>query len=248
MVLPDDADYASIPVPTTVHARPQLSSARILFSCRPLAGHYEPLLPLAAAAKAAGHAVAFASGDPFVDRARAAGFEAFRAGRGEEFRAEWTPRFPGFERLVGDEQRRFFLTEIFANLELVPRAEELERVVDAWAPDVLVHEVAELAAPLVAAARGIPFVDVSYGSLIPFALLRAAGEAAAPHWRARGLEPDPLAGLFRHLYLDTWPPSLQNPEIDASPRCRAASGGRRDVDGRTAGMARSPRQRCPSST
>ena len=157
--------------------------------------------------------MAFATGDPFVERAHAKGFEAFRAGRGEEFRAEWTPRFPGFERLVGDEQRRFFLTEIFANLELVPRADELEHVVDEWAPDVLVHEVAELAAPLVAAARRIPVVDVSYGSLIPLALLRAAGEATAPHWRARGLEPDPLAGLFRHLYLDTWPPSLQNPEI-----------------------------------
>jgi UDP:flavonoid glycosyltransferase YjiC (YdhE family) len=169
---------------------------------------------LAAAAKAAGHAVAFATGDPFVERARAAGFEAFRAGRGDEFRAEWTPRFPGFDLLVGDEQRRFFLTEIFANLELVPRAEDLDRVVDAWAPDLLVHEVAELAAPLVAAERGIPYVDVSYGSLIPFALLRAAGEAAAPHWRARGLEPDPLAGLFRHLYVDTCPPSLQNPEIE----------------------------------
>ena len=106
----------------------------MLFSCRPLAGHYEPLVPLAAAAKAAGHEVAFATGDPYVDRARAAGFEAFRAGRGEDFRAEWAPRFPGFERLVGDEQRRFFLTEIFANLELVPRADDLERVVDEWAP------------------------------------------------------------------------------------------------------------------
>ena len=46
-----------------------------MFSCRPLAGHYEPLVPLAAAARAAGHAVAFATGDPYVDRARAAGFD-----------------------------------------------------------------------------------------------------------------------------------------------------------------------------
>ena len=125
----------------------------MLFSCRPLAGHYEPLVPLAAAARAAGHDVAFATGETCVDRAREAGFEAFRAGRGEDFRAEWAPRFPGFERLVGDEQRRFFLTEIFANLELVPRADELERVIDAWAPDLVVHEVAELAAPLVSVAR-----------------------------------------------------------------------------------------------
>ncbi len=42
-----------------------------------------------------------------------------------------------------------------------------------------------VAAPLVATAHGIPYVDVSYGSLIGSSLLRAAGEAAAPHWRAR---------------------------------------------------------------
>ena len=81
------------------------------------------------------------------------------------------------------------------------------------APDLVVHEVAELAAPLVCTGHGIPYVDVSYGSLVPLALLRAAGEAAAPHWRARGLDPDRLAGLGRHLYVDSCPPSLQNPEI-----------------------------------
>ena len=91
----------------------------------------------------------------------------------------------------------------------------------AWAPDMVVHEVAELAAPLVSAARGIPYVDVSYGSLIPLSLLRAAGEATAPHWRARGLDPDPLAGLFRYLYVDTWPASLQNPEIASLPAVQA---------------------------
>jgi MGT family glycosyltransferase len=56
-------------------------------------------------------------------------------------------------------------------------------------------------------------VDVSYGALIDASLLRSAGEAAAPHWQARGLEPHPFAGLFRHLYVDTCPPSLQSPEI-----------------------------------
>jgi len=73
--------------------------------------------------------------------------------------------------------------------------------------------VAEFAAPLVGTARGIPYVDVSYGSLIGSSLLRATGEAAAPHWKARGLQAHPVAGLFRHLYVDTCPPSLQSPEI-----------------------------------
>ena len=157
--------------------------------------------------------VAFATGEPYDERARRAGFEAFRVGPSQSFRDEWAPRFPGFERLVGDEQRRFFLTEIFANLELEPRAAELQTVVNEWTPQLVVHEVAELAAPLVSSARDIPYVDVSYGRLIPRFLLRATGEAAAPHWRARGLEPHPLAGLFEHLYVNTCPPSLQNSEI-----------------------------------
>ncbi|MGZ4706851.1 MAG: glycosyltransferase [Acidimicrobiales bacterium] len=187
--------------------------ARILFTCRPLSGHFDPLLPLADAVRSAGHVVAFASGDPVVGRAREAGYEAFEAGPPDSIRSEWAPRFPGFTDLVGDEQRRFFFGEIFANIELVPRAEDLEPVMTSWAPDVVLHEMAELAAPLVCTKLDIAYVDVGFGPLVPHAVLRAAGEAAAPHWRAHGLAPHPLAGLFDHLYVDPCPPALQNPEI-----------------------------------
>ncbi len=205
----------------------------MLFTSRPLAGHFEPLVPLAAAARAAGHTVAFATGEPYMSQARRAGFDGFHAGPDEGFRQEWAPRFPGFDQLVGDTQRRFFFTEIFANLELVPRADDLESIVDTWRPDVIVHDVAELAAPLVATAHGIAYVDLSFGALIGSSLLRAAGEAAAPHWRARGLEPHPVAGLFRYLYVDTCPPSLQSPEIAsvaAVQRLRPAAAQTPDVD------------------
>ena len=205
----------------------------MMFTSRPLAGHFEPLVPLAVAARAAGHTVAFATGEPCTSRARQGGFDAFHAGPDEAFRNEWAPRFLGFDQLVGDAQRHFFLTEIFANLELVPRADDLDSIIDIWQPDVIVHEVAELAAPLVAAAHGIPYIDLSYGSLIVSSLLRAAGEAAAPHWRARGLEPHPVAGLFRYLYVDTCPPSLQSSEIRsvaAVQRLRPAAAQRPDVD------------------
>ena len=210
-----------------------MTPIRMLFTSRPLAGHFEPLVPLAVAATAAGHTIAFATGEPYTSRARAAGFDAFQAGSDEGFREEWSPRFPGFDQLVGDAQRHFFLTEIFANLELVPRADDLDSVIDVWQPDVIVHEVAELAAPLVATAHGLPYVDLSYGSLIGSSLLRAAGEAAAPHWRARGLEPHPVAGLFRYLYVDTCPPSLQSAEIGsvaAVQRLRPAAAERPDAD------------------
>ena len=121
--------------------------SRLLFTCRPMFGHYEPLRPLATAARDAGHMVAFATGAPADRWAGHDGFEAFPAGPDEDFRQEWGPRFPGWDRLVGDEQRRFFFTEIFANLELVLRAVDLGHVLDQWEPDLVVHEMAELAAP-----------------------------------------------------------------------------------------------------
>ena len=171
------------------------------------------MVPLAESARDAGHTVGFASGTPIAQRARDAGFLAFEAGPPDTFRAEWAPRFPHFTTLVGDAQREFFFTEIFANLELVPRAADLESIMSEWRPHLVIHEMAELAAPLISTSLGVPYVDVGYGTLIDRALLIAAGTAAAPHWRACGLEPHPLAGLFRHLYIDPCPPTLQNPEI-----------------------------------
>jgi hypothetical protein len=35
---------------------------------------------------------------------------------------------------VGDAQRHFFLTEILANLELVPRADDLDSIIDTGNP------------------------------------------------------------------------------------------------------------------
>ena len=198
----------------------------MLFTCRPLTGHFAPLLPLAHTARAAGHSVAFASGPPVVEQAKAAGFAAFEAGRPAGYRNEWAPLFPGFTQLIGDEQRTFFFTEIFANLELVPRADDLESIVAAWQPNLIVHEMAELAAPLIGTLAGLPYVDVGYGALIPHAVLAAAGSASARHWRDRGLEPHPLAGLFRDLYIDPCPPALQSDEIGqlrAVQRLRPAS-------------------------
>lgn len=66
---------------------------------------------------------------------------------------------------------------------------------------------------MIATALGIPYVDVGYGALIPRELLVAAGTAASVHWAARGLEPHPLGGAYRYLYVDPCPPALQNPEI-----------------------------------
>ena len=55
---------------------------RILFTCRPAYGHLFPLLPLANAARAAGHDVVFGTGEALVPKVRDLGFEVHPAGIG----------------------------------------------------------------------------------------------------------------------------------------------------------------------
>ena len=147
---------------------------RILFTCRPLAGHFEPLRPLATAAVAEGHDVAFATGEPLVATARERGFEVFPAGAPASLRDTWATRVPAPEVLATDAGRTWFFTEVFAGLELEPRAADLASVVASWRPELVVHELAELAGPLVATAAGLPYATAGYGILPSEGVLRAA--------------------------------------------------------------------------
>ncbi len=189
---------------------------RVLFTTRPLAGHVIPTLPLVRALEAAGHEVALASAGAALEHARQAALPCFEAGLSDSAaRGELRRRSARLAELPPHEGRRLFFTEGFGRLELEARLPELERIVGEWRPALLVHDLAELAGPLAAAAAGIPWVDHSYGPAVPRDLLEAGTEAAAPQWRARGLEPRVLGGS---LYVDICPPALQLPGEPRAPR------------------------------
>lgn len=190
---------------------------RALLTCRPLAGHYRPMLPLARALAEAGHEVAFASGEPVAGEAEAEGFTAFRVGLAADTVEPLARRVRDLAASLPPSQiRSFFFTELFVRVELEPRANDLVELVEQWAPHIVVHDIAEFAAPLVATMAGIPYVEHSYGPAIQNDVIRAAGEAAAPWWISHGLAPHPLGGLYRYLYLDVCPPGLQVPEAVTS--------------------------------
>ena len=171
------------------------------------------MLPLARALADAGHDVAFASGEPVAGEAEAEGFTAFRVGPTVDSVEPFARRVRGLAAsLPPSEIRSFVFTELFVRHELEPRTNDLLKIVEQWAPHVVVHDVAEFAAPLVATMVDIPYVEHSYGPAIQNDVIRAAGEAAAPFWSSRGLTPHALGGFYRHLYLDVCPPSLQVPE------------------------------------
>src|SRR5436305_9844040 len=211
---------------------------RVLFSCTGGDGHFLPTVPLATAAGEQGHTVVYATAPDLADRVRRAGFHLLPAGIGiAELERRFAARRAEIQASGVDpvELRVRSFTSRFAETDAPAKVDALHSAAAAWEPDVIVYESADLAAPVVAAALGLPSVNHSFGRTVPAPALRSAAAAAAPLWRARGLEPDPLAGAYRGTYVDICPPSLQDeqppPEVHVQ-RIRPADAGPRDRTGR----------------
>lgn len=197
---------------------------RLLFVSRPGLGHILPLLPIANAARAAGHNVQFATGADLAPVPEAQGFPVDLAGLSE------TPAIKqalAMEKPAPSDIRKFVFTRFFAGAELEPRLRDLEAKCLPNHPDVIVHGIADLSAPVAAAIAKIPLVSAGFGPLLDPAVAEAAGTAAAPAWRARGLVPPRWAGLYRDLYLDPCPPLLQVPAIADLPNVQPLGPGAR---------------------
>jgi UDP:flavonoid glycosyltransferase YjiC (YdhE family) len=87
--------------------------------------------------------------------------------------------------------------------------DDLLALTDRWQPELMVHGTSEFAAAIVAERSGVPHITQGFGSPVPAERLRAAAEFIAPLWRAHGLDVPPYGGVFDHMYLDIYPPSLQ---------------------------------------
>ncbi|MHB8687769.1 MAG: glycosyltransferase [Candidatus Dormibacteraceae bacterium] len=186
-------------------------------SCRPLYGHYAPMVALARAIVEAGHQVRFATAEPLLATIRADGFEAERAGLSAPEIAERRTADPELAAAVSTGMAMAFFSRSFAGFEVPPRFDDMMRIVHDWSPDLLVHEMSEFAGPLVAAVEGMPAVNHSYGPLVEARVMESAGAAAAEHWIAHGLSAPDRGGMYGRLYLDIAPPSLQFPYISTVP-------------------------------
>lgn len=133
--------------------------------------------------------------------------------------------------------------KLFGSIGVPPALADLLPLVRSWRPDLIVNDAAELAAPIAAATIGVPHVTHAFGPRLPEVRVRRGGEEVAPLWEAEGLEPRPYGGVYDHLYLDIYPPSLQPPGGDhvrarqlVRPVAFAGAAGedvRTDITGRT---------------
>jgi UDP:flavonoid glycosyltransferase YjiC (YdhE family) len=182
---------------------------RVLFSSLGLVGHIHPLVPLAAALRTRGHHVRWATGPDGCERVERAGFDAVSAGLSQAERwAQYLRRHPEINELPPQERPEFGFAKLFGEISAPAALADLLPLVRAWRPELVVNDAAELAAPIAAAVIGVPHVTLGFGALRPARRVRRADDEVASLWREERLEPRPYGGLYDHLYLDIYPPSL----------------------------------------
>jgi UDP:flavonoid glycosyltransferase YjiC (YdhE family) len=138
--------------------------------------------------------------------------DAVPAGLTQEERiGEFWRRHPEVKQLPPPERPDVMFSKLFGEVGTPAALPELLRLARSWEPELVVHDAAELAAPIAAAAIGVPHAAHAFGALLPEIRVLRAAEEVAPLWRAEGLEPRPYAGSYDHLYLDIYPPSMQPP-------------------------------------
>jgi UDP:flavonoid glycosyltransferase YjiC (YdhE family) len=194
---------------------------RVLITSPAGLGHIHPMVPLARALRDRRHEVLWAVPADGVGHVERAGLRAVASAPAGLTRvADIRARYPEFDALAPEEVPNFMFGKIFgANLAPPTLAALLPVALD-WSPDLIVADAAEFAGHIVAAELGIPSITKGFGPLLPQRRVAAAGDEVAPLWRSRGLDPRPYGGCYDHLYLDVYPPELDNHVASHVPRRR----------------------------
>lgn len=185
---------------------------RVLFCTTGGLGHLLPLRPLATALSSRGHAVGWLTAPDALSRLDGLGFDLFVAGPSFEVsRRQFHAAHADAAQLAGEQLSAYTFPRLFGAVLAPAMVDSVEHVVRQWRPDFVVHEPAALAVPLVCQQLGVRNVTHGYGLRPPSGYIEDAMSFFGAHWRTRGMEVPVDGGLYRHLYLDVAPRSLQPP-------------------------------------
>ena len=180
---------------------------RILFTFVGGLGHFEPLVPFARAAAAAGHDVAFGCALAMAASVEAAGFRAFPIGSQTRAAARRIPLRP-----LDSEREDRDLRERFARRAARYRAPRVVTLCEQWRPDVIVCDETDFGAMIAAEVVATPFATVLVMAAGSFVRAEVVGEALAELRAEHGLPSDPeLEMLHRYLVLSPFPASFRDP-------------------------------------
>jgi len=186
---------------------------RLLFTFVGGLGHFQPMVPVARAAQAAGHTVAFGCGPSMAASVEAAGFTVFAMGVEAGRAAERIPLRP-----VDRQREDRDLRERFARRAARYRVPLAMALCGDWRPDVLVCDETDFGAVVAAERSGIPYATVLVIASGSFVRSEVVGEALNELRAAHGLAPDPeLEMLSRYLVLSPFPMSYRDPAHPLPP-------------------------------
>jgi UDP:flavonoid glycosyltransferase YjiC (YdhE family) len=174
---------------------------RALFTFAGGAGHLNPLLPIAAAARAAGHTVAVSGKPSVVESTDLHGFAVF--GTGAENDAAQSARSPLAP--IDPEREDRVLREGFGERVARRRVDDLLAVAAEWRPELIVCDEFDFGAMMAAERFHIPHATV---------LVNASGSFVRPEILAEVLE---VASPARHLVLNPFPPGFRDPRYPLPP-------------------------------
>ncbi|WP_432838243.1 glycosyltransferase [Dactylosporangium sp. CA-092794] len=180
---------------------------RILFTAVPAYGHLLPLLPLARAAHAAGDDVLVSTHATLAGTA--AGLPFTPSGSAlPDLLAETTRRREG--RLTLSHTDFGEIIEFFVDTRLDLDLASVHAVAEAHRPDLIVGDVVDFVAPMVAAELGVPWAALNMSIALLPPVVQGFAEALERQYQARGLPPVPRVAL-----VDAWPAFLQPDGVTA---------------------------------
>jgi hypothetical protein len=174
------------------------------------------MLPLARAARRAGHDVVVASGAEMAVEARRRGFEAWDVGPSRaEADAAFGALVPDITVIDPAERVPTVIAGIFGAAAL-RRAEELVPRAVAWRPDLVVHPITELAGAVAAERSGAARLVHGFGPLPAeaWSWFGARFDQLCEAWSVPSL----VDGILDSPFLELCPPSLQRDAVAAFPR------------------------------
>ncbi len=178
---------------------------RVIFTFSGGQGHLDPLVPIARAATAGGHTVAFAGRPWMVRNVEALGFACFPAGTDEGLVPVTRPLVP-----IDMEREGRDLIVGFGQNVARSRAPDLLSTFVSWRPDVIVWEETDPAAAIVAERLGLPHAAVP---VLAFGMMAAPfAKGYNPVREQHGLKPDASGEMMsRYLVLSPFPAALRDP-------------------------------------
>ena len=195
---------------------------KIVFSTRPAYGHVYPLVPMALAARDAGHEVSIATTGEFLSRVAMLGFTTIDVGISiEEGRARLLASLSAEEMPKAADGRPDI--ELGARLffdVVAPRtAADLAPVLAALEPDFVVYEQFDPGAAVAAHAAGIPAICHALSPRLPDEVMwaAAAGDHLERLWAEHGVASPSFDVFIGDAYLDIFPAPLQPPAFLRHP-------------------------------